>query len=196
MATGRDDLLALFGRHGGRDDSTALDRLRYACLRGDRTGALLLLDQHPSLRAELVRTDGSALLGAAETGNIEAIELLLEVGFPAAATGGPEGWTALHAAAWAGSGEAVKRLLAAGAPLDAHDSTWDSTPLVWALVGSGERRAPNPTPDWVETVQILLDAGAATSQVTLDPDDPIQPSPEVVELLRARGIVPGADMQP
>jgi ankyrin repeat protein len=189
-ASGRDDLLELLKRHGARDEATALDRLRYACLRGDRTGALQLLDQHPALRAELTDTDGSALIGAAETGNAQAIELLLEVGFPASATAGPAGATALHSAAWAGSGEAVRQLLAAGAPLEAHDSRWHSTPLEWALVGSGERRAPNPTPDWVETVRILLDAGAATSQITLDPAEHIQPSPEVVDLLRAHGIVP------
>jgi hypothetical protein len=41
-------------------------------------------------------------------------------------------------------------------------------------------------------VRILLDAGAATNEVELDAADPIQPSPEVVELLRARGIVPPA----
>lgn len=115
-------------------------------LRGDRTGALQLLDQDPALRSEVADTDGSALIGAAETGNTQAIELLLEVGFPAAAQAGSDGATALHVAAWAGSVEAVKQLLAAGAPLDAHDSRWHSTPLEWALVGSGERRATNPPP--------------------------------------------------
>jgi len=195
-ASGRGDLLELLKRHGARDDTTALDRLRYACLRGDRTGALQLLDQYPALRSEVADTDGSALIGAAETGNTQAIGLLLEVGFPAAAQAGSDGATALHVAAWAGSVEAVKQLLAADAPLDAHDSRWHSTPLEWALVGSGERRATNPTPDWVETVRILLDAGAATSQIKLDPAEPIQPSPEVVELLRARGIVPRANTRP
>jgi ankyrin repeat protein len=101
MASGRGDLLELLKRHGARDDTTALDRLRYACLCGDRTGVLQLLDQHPALRSELADTDGSALIGAAEAGNTQAIELLLEVGFPVAAQGGTNGCTALHAAAWA-----------------------------------------------------------------------------------------------
>lgn len=110
-------------------------------------------------------------------------------GFPVAGKSEPNGGTPLHVAAWAGSTTAVEQLLAAGAPIDARDSTWDSPPLVWALIGSGERRAPNPTPDWVQTVRILLDAGAPTGQLKLDPDDAIQPSPDVVELLRARGII-------
>ncbi len=74
------------------------------------------------------------------------------------------GWTALHPA-------------------------WQSTPIVWALIGSSEHRATNPDPDWAATVRILLDTGAETSKITLDPDEP-QPSPAVVALLRARGILP------
>jgi Ankyrin repeats (3 copies)/Ankyrin repeat len=196
LASGRDDLVRLLERHGARDDATPLDHIRYACLRGDRTRALELLDKHPALRSEIADADGSALILAAETGNDRAIELLLEVGFPVAAVGEPNGGTPLHAAAWAGSNGAVTQLLVAGAPIDAQDTTWDSPPLVWALVGSGERRAPNPTSDWVQTVRILLDAGADTGQVKLDPDDPIQPSPEVVELLRARGILSPESAQP
>jgi ankyrin repeat protein len=194
--TGRGDLLELLSRHGARDDTTALDRLTYACLRGDRTTAIQLLSQHPALRSELAEADGSALIGASQVGDVETIGLLLAVGFPASAPGGPDGATALHAAAWAGSPVAVQQLLAAGAPLEAQDSTWDATPLDWALVGSGERPANNLTPDWAQTVQILLDAGAATSQINLDPAEPKQPSPEVVELLRARGIVPRAGLTP
>jgi ankyrin repeat protein len=166
-------------------------------LGGDRARALRLLDQHPALRSELAGTDGSTLIRAAENGNAQAIELLLEAGFPAAAEGwfdpaGVDGATALHAAAWAGSAEAIERLLAVGVHVDALDTHWQSTPLVWALIGSSERRTTNPNPDWVETVRILLDAGAETSQVDLDPDEPQNPGPEVIELLRVRGIVPRA----
>ena len=197
-AGGRTDLVELLNRHGARDDTTPLDRLRYACLRGDRAGALRLLDQDPALRAQLADTDGSALVEAAETGNTPAVDLLLAVGFPATATGrfdpaGVDGATALHAAAWAGNADAVKRLLAAGAPVDVDDSHWHSTPLEWALIGSGEHRPTNPTPNWAETVRVLLDAGASTSRLDLDPQDPHYPSPEVVELLRARGIAPAAN---
>jgi ankyrin repeat protein len=188
-ASGRDDLVALLRRHGARDDATPLDHIRFACLSGDRTQALELLDRHPTLRSEVAAADGSALALAAESGNSTAVELLLDVGFRVAAKGEPNGGTPLHVAAWAGSTDAVRLLLAAGAPIEAHDSTWDSPALVWALIGSGERRAPNPTADWVQTVRILLDAGAETDQVKLDPDDPIQPSADVVELLRARGII-------
>jgi hypothetical protein len=68
---------------------------------------------------------------------------------PIAAAAGDSGATPLQAAAWAGSAEVIQQLLASGAALEAPDSTWNATPLEWALVGSGERRSPNPTPNWV-----------------------------------------------
>jgi ankyrin repeat protein len=188
VARGRADLVELLERYGARDDTTPLDRLRYACLRGDRPGARQLLAEQPGLRSELASADGSALIGAAEAGDTDAVGLLLEVGFPIAARGGADGATALHAAAYAGSAATVEQLLAAGAPLEARDSTWNSTPIGWALVGSGERPALNPAPDWLMTVRILLDDGAATDEITLDPEDPKPPSPEVADLLRSRGL--------
>jgi hypothetical protein len=89
---------------------------------------------------------------------------------------------------------AIQRLLAAGAQVDALGAHWQSTPLLWALAGSSERRAANPHPDWPETVRILLDAGADTSQIDLDPADLHYPSPEVVEFLRTRGITPRVEL--
>jgi ankyrin repeat protein len=182
------DLIELLLAHGAGDDMTPFDGLVYACVRGDRAAARALLERHTGLRSEVAEADGAALIGAAEAGNIEAIELLLELGFPAAAPGPPNGATALHAAAWAGSVEVVTKLLRAGAPIDALDAEWHSTPLVWAFVGSGERSAPNSAANWVETVRVLLDAGAATSDLRLDGEDPIEPSDDVVELLLARGL--------
>ena len=46
----------------------------------------------------------------------------------------------------------------------------------------------NPRPDWVATVRLLIEAGASTQDITLSPDDPKSPSPEVAELLRGYGI--------
>jgi hypothetical protein len=55
-------------------------------------------------------------------------------------------------------------------------------------VGSGMRLGHDPHPDWPATVSALLDAGASTGGITLSPDDPKPPSPEVAALLRTRGI--------
>jgi hypothetical protein len=119
---------------------------------------------------------------------------MLELGFPidTRRDGTDEdGATALHAAAWAGSAETVALLLDRGADLTARDTRWDSQPLEWALVGSGEAPTVAPAPDWVTTVGRLLDAGASLDAITLDPDEPKQPSAEVLELLRSRGLTGG-----
>jgi ankyrin repeat protein len=116
---------------------------------------------------------------------------MLELGFPidVRREGTDEdGATALHAAAWAGSAETVALLLDHGADLSARDTRWQSQPLEWALVGSGERPHSAPAPDWVATVALLLDAGASLDGVTFNPDEPKQPSAAVLELLRSRGL--------
>jgi ankyrin repeat protein len=122
---------------------------------------------------------------AAEHGNTAAVRLMLDLGFPIESSGGDWGGTALHLAAYSGSANTVRLLLDRGADIEAHDNNWNSTPLEWAAVGSGEKPRNDPAADWVETVRILLDAGASTDLITLSADDPKPPSAEVAELLRA-----------
>src|SRR5271166_6138816 len=95
--------------------------------------------------------------------------------------------TALHAAAYSGSVPAVRLLLDRGADIEARDTNWNSTPIDWAAVGSGEQPADNPHPDWTAAAAALLEAGASTEEITLSPDDPKPPSPEVAALLRRHG---------
>jgi hypothetical protein len=87
------------------------------------------------------------MIHAAESGNTAAITLLLDLGFPVDARG-DDGGTPLHAAAYSGSAPAVCLLLDRGAGVEARDTTWDSTPMEWAAIGSGEQPAshPHPTP--------------------------------------------------
>ena len=115
---------------------------------------------------------------------------MLNLGFPPdiRASREGDGATALHAAAAAGSAGTVRLLLERGAGIEARDTTWDSTPVEWAIVGSGMRLGHDPGPDWVATVRTLLEAGAATEGIVLSPDDPKPPSPEVAGLLRSSGI--------
>jgi hypothetical protein len=109
------------------------------------------------------------------------------------------GWTPLHAVCasrWhyldparaPGLLATARLLLDRGADIEARDTTWDSTPLAWAIVGSGERPRSNPRPDWTATVRILLDAGASTDGIELSPDDRKAPSPEVADVLREAGV--------
>jgi ankyrin repeat protein len=186
---GRSDLAAVLRRHGVPDDATDADRLLSACLRGDRTAAQRFIADHPGLLDELTRDDqGAVIVQAADAGGTAAVELMLDLDFPTGARGGDFGGTALHAAAYAGSDQTVRLLLRRGADIEARDTTWNDTPLGWACVGSGQRPRSSPAPDWVATVRTLIEAGAQLDGLTLSPDDPKPPSPEVARLLRDHGV--------
>jgi len=59
------------------------------------------------------------------------------------------------------------------------------------VVGSGLRLGHNPDPDWIGTVRTPIEAGASTEEISLSPDDPKPPSPDVAELLRGHGVSEG-----
>jgi ankyrin repeat protein len=183
-AAGRLDLVELLRRHRADDQATGGDKFLSACLQADRTSAQRQIAEDPGLLARLTDGERAAIVRAAEQGNSAAVALMLDLGFPLETRSGDHGATPLHAAAYSGSANTVRLLLDRGANIEARDTTWNSTPLHWAAIGSGEQPANDPAADWVETVRILIDAGASTDDITLSPDDPKPPSPEVTELLR------------
>ena len=185
---GRTDLAMLLRRYGAADDITGTDRFLAACQHADQAAVEQQLTHDPGLPGRLTAAQqAAAMIHAAETGYTSAVALMLDLGFPVDARDGDDGATALHAAAYSGSAPAVRLLLDRGADIEARDATWNSTPIEWAAVGSGERPADNPRPDWIAAVQALLEAGASTEDITLSPDDPKPPSPEVAALLRRYG---------
>lgn len=132
---------------------------------------------------------GDALVYAADHGNVEAVRLMLDVGFPVGARD-RDGTTALHAAAGSGSADAVAALIAAGADLESRDAMFGGTPLSWATVGSGLRMGRNPAPDRAGTVRGLLDAGAGTDGAWVVGKPP---SREVADILAGYGVHAPAD---
>jgi ankyrin repeat protein len=183
-AQGGAGLAMLLRQHGAAGKITGADRLLAACQHADQAAVDQLLARDPGLPGRLsAAQQAAAMIGAAESGRTAAIALMLDLGFPVDARG-DDGGTALHAAAYSGSAPAVRLLLDRGAGVAARDTTWDSTPVEWAAIGSGEQPADNPHPDWAGAVQALLDAGAPARDVTLSPDDPKPPSAEVAALLR------------
>ena len=90
---------------------------------------------------------------AAVANDPELMSLAIALGNDAVLTTSPYDGTALIAAADLGHGEIVRRLIAAGAPLD-HVNTLGWTALMEAVVlGDGGR-------DFQEVVKLLVDAGA------------------------------------
>lgn len=169
-----------------------VDRLLEAIVMGAEVSARSLAAADPGLVEQLRTSEPAMLINAGEHGNRASVSLMLELGFPIDArreAGDDDGATALHAASWAGSAETVALLLDHGADVTARDTRWDSRPLEWALVGSGEAPRSAPAPDWVRTVTLLLEAGAPLDGIILNPAEPKQPSAAVLALLRSRGLV-------
>ena len=163
-------------------------RLVGACMSGDRATAVRLTTEDPLLAGRLDPAELASLVHAAEDGNEPAVALMLDLGFPVGTRRDDDGATALHAAAYAGSAPVVRLLLDRGADLEALDAQWESPPLDWAVVGSGYRPATCTDPDWVATVRLLIEAGAAADGIDLSPDNSKPPGADVAELLRGYGI--------
>jgi ankyrin repeat protein len=188
-ALGRTEVAAVLRRHGAIDDATSIDRFLSACLRADHADVHRQVTLHPELPGSLSSSQqAGAIMQAAKAGNTAAVSLMLDLGFPVDVHGGEDGDTALHAAAYSGSASTARLLIDRGADIEARDTHWDSPPLDWAIVGSGEKPVTNPRPDWVATVRLLVEAGASTQDITLSPDDSKPPSPEIAELLRGYGL--------
>src|SRR5215469_4649766 len=186
---GRTDLAELLRQHGATDDATDADVFLSACLSADRASAeRLLASRHEILSQLTSEQQASAMIRAAETGNSEAMRIMLDVRFAVDLRGGDQRSTALHAAAFAGSADVARLLIARGADVDARDGEWDDTPLGWSVVGSGFSPADNPHADWPATIGVLINAGASLDGITLSPDDPKPPSPAVADLLRQHGV--------
>jgi ankyrin repeat protein len=143
--------------------SPARIRFLNALLTADEHAANAVLAEDPSLLPSLTRQDHAHLAQAIFHERFDAADLMLRLGFDPAAPG-VDGGTALHAACWVGSVRMVEGLLArGGVPLDARDSTHQSTPLGWAAFGSVHRRAAGA--DYPAVADRLVAAGADITAV-------------------------------
>jgi len=192
VRAGKDDTAARLKALGAADDGTDVDRFVGACLNAGRHAAEQLLADHPDLQDRLTDQDRAVIFDAAASRPAETVALMLEFGFSPHARDG-SGEQPLHTAAYHGNAAVVRLLLDAGADVDARDARFDGTPLAFATVGSGERAG---TPgDWIETVRLLIDAGASRQDVWISEKPP---SEEVIDLLQRYGINPDepAEQQP
>jgi ankyrin repeat protein len=185
VRAGRTDTAARLRAAGASDDDTDIDHLIGACLNADRPAAESILVGHPGLLGQLTGQDRAVIVDAAATRPAGTIALMLDLGFSPNARN-DLGEQPLHSAAYSGNAEVVRLLLHAGADVDARDARFDSTPLTFATVGSGEQ-AGKPG-DWAGAVRLLIEAGASRRGVWVSGKPP---SEEIIGLLQRYGITPG-----
>jgi ankyrin repeat protein len=178
---GNREVASWLAAHGAVDELSPLDRFVAACASGDRAAADAMLAARPSLRSELQRDQHLLLQRAADFGEAGVLETMLGCGFdPRIADN--DRVTPLHRAAMSGHVDAVRVLLAHGAPVDALDGMFSAPPLVWAVEG---REHTRPGTDHVGVARLLIAAGSPLEWTA--PDG--APSPErtqegLVELKR------------
>ena len=91
-------------------------------------------DAHPAAATPSRLDQDLALLNAAESGDVEAIEAFIKAGVDPNASNRADN-TALHYAAWRGRTGAINTLLAAGADPDARN-VYRATPLPYCCPGA------------------------------------------------------------
>ena len=189
VRAGKSDTAKLLQDRGAPDDATDVDRLLDACINADRQRADGLLADHPDLRGRMDDQDEAVIVACAPRGPAASVRLMLDLGFS------PDtrrfGEVALHGAAYWGNAAVVRVLLDAGADIEARDDRFGGTPLGFATVGSGEQS--DQPGDWVETVTMLIEAGASIDGVWVSGKPP---SDEVADLLGRFGVGPGPDEPP
>jgi ankyrin repeat protein len=157
-------------------------RFAQACEAGEEALASDVLKKHPDVIKTMPAKVDRLILGAAFRTNTQAVEMMLNAGWPAAVFG-EYAQTPLHWAAFHGNAEMIRMLLAHQAPVEAEEQHFKGTPLGWALRGS-EHSWHREKGDYPRAVEALLTAGAKLSR----PAEDLQATEEVLEvLLQHRG---------
>jgi hypothetical protein len=136
-------------------------RLLVNCVLARYAEAEAIAEEHPEIVPGLLDVDRELVAKYCwETNtNYDAVKLMLDLGFPVAHPEHSHGYTPLHNAAWAGSGDLVELLIARGHPVEIRDPGYDATPLEWALHDClVERR--HPEGEFARVVKALLAAGS------------------------------------
>lgn len=141
--------------------SDIVTQLLVNCVLGRRAEAEAIAEEHPDIVPGLPDVDRELVAKYCWETNTDfrAVRLMLDLGFPVAHPERSHGYTPLHNAAWAGSGDLVELLIRRGHPVDIRDPGYGGTPLSWALHDClVEKR--HPEGEFARVVKALLEAGS------------------------------------
>jgi hypothetical protein len=131
---GHTEIVELLLHAGARNDLDDVDVFACVATAGDRARAEGMLQAEPVLREQALARRPAQIVRAAAADRLEAVALLVELGFDVNAIdrSTPLHVTALHEAAMRGSMEVIRLLVAHGADPNVHDAGYDATPGGWA----------------------------------------------------------------
>ena len=162
MRGGHAAAAAFLAERGATATLSPVDELVAACAARDADVARRIAAAHPGIVATLGPDDRDALGLAVLTDDLATVTLMTGLGWPLTHEG-EWGGTPLHWAAWNGRTAIVRQLLAAGAPVNARDSRYGSSPLAWCCHGSVHCDRANDI-DHPAIAAMLLDAGATRAE--------------------------------
>jgi hypothetical protein len=138
-----------------------------ACVMANRPVAESIIAAHPSLVAALPDVDLELLARYCWETNvsIEAVRLMLDLGFPLEFPERSHGFSPLHNAAWGGYGELVELLIQRGHAVDLRDPTHHGTPLDWAIYCC-VKEGRHPEGEYGRVVAALIDADCPWDRAT------------------------------
>lgn len=189
---GNFEMAELFKQHGAASDVlTPMEEFLGACLSADAPRARALLTANPRLFEAMTDEDRAALGDAVNHERVDAVRLMIDLGFDLKAELG-EGGTALHWACWEGRLAMVKLLRSLGAPVNVKDKMFGGSPLGWALHGSQYSPRHGDDDTYIAIVDLLLDAGATREAATNKEGEPPEShaSERVAQHFAARGFGP------
>ncbi len=161
---GRPEITRLILAAGARDNRTPADFLIGACVRGDRPAVDRLLVANRGLVKSLTPNDHSYVAAVARSGNLPAVEIMLDVGFDIDAKADDVVASALNYAGARGDVAMTKLLLERGADRGSKNQHGGDA-LGTALWCAAHFR--NPAGDYSATMRLLLDAGLPLSEEML-----------------------------
>ncbi len=129
MLLGYREVVELLAEAGAQPVGDDVDRLISACMAGDRAESEALRAADPTVVERAIAREPDQLALAAEKDSLDAVELLIEIGFDLNAGY----WRApLHEAAMRGNLEMIRLLVRHGADPTLRDRGYDATPAGWA----------------------------------------------------------------
>jgi hypothetical protein len=131
---GHPEIVAMLDQAGARNDLDDTDVFLCAATASDRARAEQMLRADPALRERGIARRPEQVVRAAANNRLEAVALLIELGFDVNAIDRttPLHVTALHEAATRGNMSVIGLLLEHSADPDIRDSGYDATPAGWA----------------------------------------------------------------